>query len=47
MRERETKGAAQKENIILLFVRALGFHYAGARGRRGAHVLTISTPSNG
>jgi len=48
-REREKKKlkAPHKRKILLLFVRALGFHYAGAKGRRGAHVHTISTPSNG
>jgi len=25
----------------------MGFHYAGAKGRRGVHVHTISAPSNG
>jgi len=48
VREREKKlKAPHKRKILLLFVRALGFHYAGAKGRRGAHVHTISTPSNG
>jgi len=45
-RERETQ-KPHKRKILLLFVRALGFHYAGAKGRRGVHVHTTSTPSNG